>query len=530
MHSQQPSIPILIADDQMILRAGLRAMLEGLSGVTVVGEASNGQDAVDMVRQLRPAIVLMDVTMPILDGIRATRIIKENYSDTRVIIFTSSADDNIFFGALSAGADGYCLKNAKTDQLAGAINAVMQGAKWLDAGVANKLLHVPPSMPSGEKAPFSGVQKQILEMISGGLDISEIAQSLNRQITDVKVQLKNIAERLQFPEALNESEDSALLELKAIQQSSAGCSTPLRKSENMVGETLSGKYLIEDCIGSGGMSVVYRARHINIGKIVAIKMLHGNLAKDETSIKRLHREARAASSISHPNIVAIHDFGFSNDRQPYLVMDCIVGDTLEQVLNKHKKLNAKLCLQISLDVCDALAAVHSHNIIHRDLKPSNIMLVEEKGQLISKLLDFGIAYMTAADPSESRLTLTGEAFGSPGFMSPEQCSGKPVDQRSDLYALGCIMYEMLTGESAFGSDTAYHTFWRHLNEPPSRLPFLSPENQVPVGLEAAVFRLLTKNPDRRFQTAQELKSELELLRDSEYVAITNGEHNDQSIA
>jgi DNA-binding NarL/FixJ family response regulator/tRNA A-37 threonylcarbamoyl transferase component Bud32 len=510
--SSEPIIPILIVDDQMVLRIGLKIVLEGVSGVNVIGEASDGQAAIDLVKRLRPAIVFMDVAMPKLDGIQATQLIKENHPQTRVIMFTSSDDDKVFFGALSAGADGYCLKDATKDQLAGAINAVMQGAKWLDAGVANKLLRGGQrSKTSGARASFSGEQRQILEMIDAGLGISEIAQGLNQQITDVKIQLRDIVTRLQSPEAIDKSADSALLKLKAILESKAATSSQPQPSRNRVGQCLSGKYMVEDIIGSGGMSVVYRARHMVIGKLVAIKMLHSNLLTDETSVKRLQNEARAASSISHPNIVAIHDFGVSEDDQPYLVMDYAVGDTLGKVLDNYKKLQTKLCLQICLDVCDALIALHSHNIVHRDLKPSNIILVDNKGGLVAKLLDFGIAKIVSTDESAHRLTRTGEIFGSPQFMSPEQCLGETVDHRADLYAVGCIIYEMLTGEQAFGGEVPYNIMWRQINELPSRLAFLHPENQVPVRLESAIFKLMSKQIDKRFQTAQELKDELEAI-------------------
>jgi len=500
-------IPILIADDQMVLRIGLKTTLERISGVKVIGEAGNGQAAIDLAEHLRPAIVFMDVAMPKLDGIRATQAIKENHPETRVIMFTSSDDDDVFFRALSAGADGYCLKDATQEQLAGAINAVLQGAKWFDPGVAHKLLRV--DQPSN----FGSEAKQILEMIEAGLGISEIARRLNKQITDVKIQLRDIVTRLQSPDALDQSSDSALAELKSILESREAANSQLEPSRNRAGQCLNGKYMIEDIIGAGGMSVVYRARHMQIGKLVAIKMLHSHLLADETSLQRLQIEARAASSINHPNIVSVHDFGVSEDNQPYLVMDYVVGDTLQKVLDNRGKLKPNLCIQIGLDVCDALTALQSHNIVHRDLKPSNIILVDEKGVLVAKLLDFGIAQILSTGESAHRLTLTGEIFGSPAFMSPEQCLGKTVDHRSDLYALGCIEYEMLTGEEAYGGNDPYNIMWRHVNEPPLRSPFLHPENEVPIRLVCAIFKLMSIQIDKRFQSAQELKIELIAIYD-----------------
>jgi DNA-binding NarL/FixJ family response regulator/tRNA A-37 threonylcarbamoyl transferase component Bud32 len=507
--SSEPQISIVVVDDQVVLRVGLKVMLGRIPGVIVVGEAGDGQAAIDSVVQLRPAVVFMDVSMPKLDGIQATQAIKENYAETRIIMFTSNDNDDAFFAALAAGADGYCLKNATEKQLAGAINAVMQGAKWFDAGVAEKLLRVGrPDGSAGQKISFDGEQKQILELIEAGHAIEDIAKTLGKGITQVKMQLKEIVTRIQSTKALDRASKDALAELKTILETGPITKESDQSSRNWVGQCLSGKYMIEEIVGTGGMSVVYRARHTVIGKLVAIKMMHTNLLADTTALERMRNEARAISAISHPNIVAINDFDVTDDHQPYLVMDYVVGQTLQKVLDDYKKVQLKLCLQVSLDMCDALTALHAHNIVHRDLKPGNIILVDVKGVLVAMLLDFGIAKLVSTDKSAHRLTLTGEIFGSPQFMSPEHCLGDAVDNRSDLYSMGCIIYEMLCGESAFGDDVPYNVMWRQINEDPSRLPFLQEENLAPDRLVSVVFKLLNKQPNRRFQSAQELKDEL----------------------
>jgi len=511
--SSEPKISVLIVDDQFVLRLGLKAVLESIPGLNIIGQADDGQAAIDMVKQLHPVIVFMDVSMPKVDGIYATKVIKDSEPETRIIMFTSNDNDEAFFEALAAGADGYCLKNATKEQLAGAVQAVMHGAKWLDAGVAKKLLRVDRGSKSSTQASsFDEEQRQILEMIRDGQSIVQIAQALKQPVTGIKIRLKDIVSNIQSAQTQDAPAIKALLEMKTIVDSGTAAVAPAQPSRNWVGQCLSGKYMIEAVIGEGGMSVVYRARHMVIGKLVAIKMLHIHLLADATSLKRLQNEARAVSAINHPNIVAINDFGVSDDHQPYLVMDYAVGQTLQTILDKYKKVKLKLCLQISIDICDALIALHAHNIVHRDMKPSNIILVDEKGTLVAKLLDFGIAQMVSTDKSAHRLTLTGEIFGSPQFMSPEHCLGKIVDNRSDLYALGCIMYEMLSGESTFGNDVPYNVMWRQINELPSRLPFLNEENQIPGRLSAAIFKLLSKKPDKRFQSAQELKNELEAIQ------------------
>jgi len=228
----------------------------------------------------------------------------------------------------------------------------------------------------------------------------------------------------------------------------------------------------------------------------------------------LQIEARAGGAINHPNIVGVQDIGVADDGQPYIVMDYVQGDTLQAFLDSKSRLPLAFALRISLQVCDALAALHASGIIHRDLKPSNIILVGEGDSRIAKLLDFGIAKILSTNASCNRLTRAGEIFGSPGVMSPEQCLGKEVDQRSDLYSLGCLMYQLITGATVFGKGSAFEVLTSQVHEIPSRVPFLATNNPIPALLEIAIFKLLNKDPERRFQTANELKDELNPILDA----------------
>jgi serine/threonine-protein kinase len=499
----ETQISVLIADDQVVLRLGVKMLLEQSPRIRVIAEAGDGEAAVELAARHRPAIVFMDIGMPKLDGIQATRIIKDNYPEIRVIVFTSNDDELAFLSALSAGADGYCLKDATEEQLLSAISAVMQGATWLDPGVARLLKSKgKSSSKSHEQAPFSPLQVRILELIEQGCELPQIAAIVEKALPDVKFELKQILNQL------SEKKDDSLIHLRTIVESVRPQSSGfIHSPKDRVGTCLSGKYMIDEFIGSGGMSVVYRAHHIVMDKVVAIKMLHGHLLADGTLIQRLQNEARAAGSISHPNIVAVQDLDVI-DNQPYLVMDYVVGETLEDLLKRSYKFEVERAVEIFSQVCDALDTLHSHSIVHRDLKPSNIMIVDNNGKYSIKLLDFGIAKMLSTQESGNRLTLTGQVCGSPGFMSPEQCLGKGIDSRSDLYSLGCVMYEVLTGQSAFPGDNIYNVMRMHVDELPSRLPFLRPGAGIPGELEAAVFKLLNKNADKRFQSAAEVKREL----------------------
>jgi len=295
---------------------------------------------------------------------------------------------------------------------------------------------------------------------------------------------------------------------------------------------LSAKYTFLSTIGEGGMGVIYKARQIVLKKIVAIKMIHPHLCNAKT-LSRLQVEGRAAGVLSHPSIVAVHDCGVTQNGQPYLVMDYVEGATLAEILRKEGSLSAQRVVSLTLQICDALAHSHSKSVLHRDLKPSNIMIVlADDGTEKIRIMDFGIAKII--DDTEGgavqQLTRTGEAVGSPLYMSPEQCRGKSVDHRSDLYSLGCVMYECLTGAPPLMGNNVLETMMMHMNTKPIALSEATLGNRPSEHLEQTVMRLLEKDPDDRFQSMTDLQSNLRGVRDTTFGApaqITTTD-NDQS--
>lgn len=503
-------IPILIVDDQTMLRVGLKLTLERIGGVKVLGEAVDGIEAVELAEKLRPAVIFMDVLMPRMDGIEATRAIKSKMAETRIIMFTSNDDDAAFLGALQAGADAYCLKDATEKQLESAMVAVLQGAKWLDSGLASRVLYGGNSSSHKLNRSLIGQdQKKILELIENGMNIEQIAANLNVDVTQVKIILRTAVDGLE-PNPMNKptlvmSNLRSMLEEKVVEKSSE-----LQAREKKIGSIVASKYKIEKVLGKGGMSVVYLARHTTLGKLVAIKMMHLSMATTSSFLQRIEREAKIASSINHPNVVEVHDFGEDENEQPFLIMDYVSGDTLEEMIEQCEKLDAKACIPIFVQICDALTAMHDRGIVHRDLKPSNVLVKMKSGGLHVTLVDLGIA-KSVVESSSARLTVAGHLFGSPTYMSPEQCVGQDADYRSDLYSFGCLMYDTLTGDPPFTNESSYNVMWQHVNEPPSRVPFLSEESNIPEQLERIVFKLLNKEPEMRYQSAADLKAELSAL-------------------
>jgi eukaryotic-like serine/threonine-protein kinase len=281
--------------------------------------------------------------------------------------------------------------------------------------------------------------------------------------------------------------------------------------DDLVGTVLADRYEILEVIGGGGMGLVYKARHRLMNRIVAIKMLHKHMVSSADALKRFQVEAQAASCLSLPNILTIYDFGLSNEGQPFMVMDYLEGCSLGDVIEREGYLTVPRALDIFLQVCTGLAHAHSKGIIHRDLKPSNIMLVNSGEQRdFVKIVDFGIAkLMRQTDRTPEQLTRTGEVFGSPLYMSPEQCKGKQLDPRSDIYSLGSVMYRALTGCPIFEGDEVIEFLFKQVSEMPQSFGTVAPKLAIPKSLEQSVFKALAKEPENRWQTMEDLKHALE---------------------
>ncbi len=281
----------------------------------------------------------------------------------------------------------------------------------------------------------------------------------------------------------------------------------------MIGKTFADRYIIQSVIGMGGMSIVYKAQHKLMDRVVAIKMLHSNIKNDHVSLERFRMEAQAASSLSHQNIIAVYDFGVTEQGEAFFVMDFLNGEDLSDLIARKGRVPYERALYIFKQVCDGLGAAHKKSIVHRDLKPANVVLLkEDDGTELVKLVDFGIAkLLPASGKAQLSLTRTGEVFGSPIYMSPEQCQGLELDKRSDIYALGCLMYETLTGEPPLAGDTFLETLNMHVSATPKSFAEMVPDAKIPGALEQIIFRCMAKKPDDRPQNAEEIRDQLSAL-------------------
>ena len=280
--------------------------------------------------------------------------------------------------------------------------------------------------------------------------------------------------------------------------------------DTMVGTVLADRYEIQEKLGTGGMGLVYKAKHLLMKRLVAIKLMLPQYASNATALKRFQHEAQAASHLNHPNILTVYDFGVTPQGQPYLVMDLLEGTNLSAVLEDSGYLSPERAVNIFSQTCSALAHAHSKDVIHRDLKPGNIMLVEYEGRKDwVQIVDFGMAkILSAVDGEREELTKAGEVFGSPMYMSPEQCMAKELDARSDIYSLGCVMYRTLTGKPAVAGNTAMECFNKHANGEPEPFASICPELNLSANLEYIVFKAMAKEPGDRFQSMLELRDAL----------------------
>ena len=267
------------------------------------------------------------------------------------------------------------------------------------------------------------------------------------------------------------------------------------------GRVLGGRYVLGSKLGTGGMASVYKATDRMLRRTVAVKVLHFPYDEDPAFVPRFQREARTTARLSHPNIVTVFDTG-SDDDLYYIVMEYVDGDDLATLIGREGAQAPATAAQIAWSVCQALAAAHENGLVHRDVKPGNI-IVSRAGAV--KVTDFGIAKAMAS--ATTNRTGSGSVLGTASYMSPEQAQGRGVDERSDLYSLGCVLYELLAGAPPFVNDTAMGVIWHHVTEDPDPLAVRRPG--IDAGLAAVVGKALAKQPAERYQTAQAMGEDLE---------------------
>lgn len=290
--------------------------------------------------------------------------------------------------------------------------------------------------------------------------------------------------------------------------------------EDLVGRIIDNKYQLQEHIARGGTGAIFRALHLQLNVPIAVKVMHADRVNDVTSVERFRREAYAAMQVRHPNAIAVFDFGVTEDKLVYVVMELLSGMSLRQRLKQQCYYSIIEVNNIMQQICAAVAIAHKHNIVHRDLKPENIFLQNDNGTDVIRVLDFGLAKLRNLGENEdqSSITRNGLVVGTPLYMSPEQSRGRHVDRRSDIYSLGVILYELLTGHLPFRAQSFSALAIKHATEPPKPIYDIRPG--LPGVINAVVMHALEKSPQKRpnslFTWAAELQAAVRAVTEREF--------------
>lgn len=290
---------------------------------------------------------------------------------------------------------------------------------------------------------------------------------------------------------------------------SEGEPTSAEPHDAMLGTVLEGRFRLDAVLGRGGMSVVYRAFQADMDRFVAVKMPLQALSGSRTGLQRFAREAQVLSLLDHPNLAMVHAAGVTPDGRPFIAMDLVDGKPLSDWLSAQPALHRLRCLPRFVEMAAAVAHAHEHGVVHRDLKPANVMVVSDGARELVKVLDFGIAKLVDGDTQKT--TATGCVLGSPLYMSPEQFGAQSVDNRSDIYSFGCMLYELVAGRPPFASDNVFELLDGHTNQPPPPVSYESSCQLLQQKLHQIALKCMHKDPAQRFQTMSEVRDLLAVI-------------------
>jgi serine/threonine protein kinase/DNA-binding NarL/FixJ family response regulator len=494
-------IRVMVVDDHPVWRAGIRADLEASGIVTVVAEAGSGSEAIELARETTPHVVLMDLNMPSVGGVDATRRIVEEAPDVRVVILSSSGEEADVLEAVKSGALGYLLKSSTAEEIVDAVRSASAGQPVFSPSLAGLVLGEfrrlsVGGIPSEGGSGLSPRENEILKLVAKGYTYREIGERLSISTRAAQDHVHNVLTKLHGIAAADQDRPS----LGALP----------------TGAEIAA-YRIERIIGRGGMGVVYLAEHMRLGRKAALKVLSPEL-DDERLRDRFVRESRLAASLDHPNIVSIYDAG-DTDGVLYIAMRFVEGGDLGGLIRSEGALDPQRALDIIGQVGAALDAAHAAGLVHRDVKPANILVVpspspDEHDRVY--LTDFGLTRRAAAT---SGLTRTGQFVGTIDYVPPEQIEGRSVAGAADIYSLGCVFYQCLTGRVPFDRDNEAAVMFAHLSDPPPSIGASRPD--LPEALDGVIAKALAKDPEERFSTCASFVAAARAALTSETLAPEN---------
>ena len=491
---ERPKPRLLIVDDDAPSRQVLHRLLARLG--YEVEEAEDGRAALELVENQPPDLVLTDLTMPVLDGFELLRRLKtsDRFRDIPVIVVSGINDLQSAVRCIEEGAEDHVTKPYERVLLQARIRTSLERKRMRDLELAY-LRRVGQLSAAAESVEREAYQAGSLDAVASHDDeLGRLARVFDRMVSGLRAREERLQRRVgQLRAEMREAQGRRSGSAAAVSDDSPFAS----------GQVIAGRYEILGELGKGGMGMVYHARDRELGEEIALKVVRRDLVThDPALLERLKSEIRLTRRISHRNVVRAHDLG-EWEGVYFLTMEYVKGITVEDLLNTHGALAVESTLAIGTQLADALAVAHEQQIIHRDIKPANL-LVDEEGRL--KVMDFGLARLAER---EGRFTLTGFVVGTPGYMAPERLLGGTTDARSDLFSVGVVLYECLTGKPPFDASSPMAVVGLVLQGRPPALRAIAP--QVPPPLAALVERLMQPRPEDRIGSARELAEQLGAL-------------------
>jgi CheY-like chemotaxis protein len=479
---------ILVVDDDENNREVLRRRLEREGHATVCAE--NGVDALEKVAAHSFDLVLLDVMMPEMDGYETLGRLKLDAvtRDIPVIMISALDDMRSIVRCIEKGAEDYLPKPFDPVLLRARIDASLEKKRFRDQEV-DYLRQVDRVIEAAASVESGAYDRASLTEVGQRADaLGRLARVFDSMAGEVRSREMRLRTRVR---ELRQEIDAA--------RGSVSSTEAFEGGQLAAGETLAERYEIVELLGHGGMGAVYRARDLELDEDVAIKMLRPEFVADPESLERFKTEIKLARRISHPNVVRTHDFG-ETEGVRFLTMELVEGLTLRDLIDSRGQLGVSAVLAIAAQLAESLVIAHAQGVVHRDIKPQNLLLDEEG---VLKVMDFGVACLSQRS---SNLTQAGAIIGTPAYMSPEQLIGEHVDERSDLYSVGVVLYECLSGRPPLDGSSPITLIAKVLREDPPPLGELT--EGVPEAVAALIHRLLAKNPNDRIASAATLGGEL----------------------
>lgn len=519
---------IVVVEDDISLANLVKSYLEHESHE--VNTISNGLEAQNFILANQADLIVLDWDLPGLSGIEILRDYRAFGGQSPVIMLTGHQKVEDKEQGFDDGADDYLTKPFNIKELGARIKGLLRRSQ---AAIGNVVtvgdivvdLDTGKVLKSGRAVTLVPREYQLLSYLvknrkevptSGELlanvwstEAEMTSEAFYTVVRRVAKKLDPDGRMLRIDGIMNTSEFKALsgssLSMPGSETSGA---TLTDAGDPMIGRVLDNKYEIIKAIGGGASGQVYKAKHKMMNVIVAVKVLAPQLCTQPELVKRFEREARAAGLLNHKNVLKVHDLGVTEESQPYMVMEYLNGFSLAELLEQNGKLSVGDSIEIISQVCQGIGKAHEEGLIHRDLKPGNIMVVAEGEHAFTvKIVDFGLAKLTRPEENEN-LTQSGTMIGTPSYMSPEQCRSEPTDHRCDIYAIGCILHEMITGKKPFTSTNIIEIYIKHAQDAPPPVVLDDGNSELAERMQQVVHRCLEKKREDRYQSARELHADL----------------------